>query len=651
MINCYLISVAAYSIWRAELLNFLLDGLHEDVNRVQKKVPVDDEVSGKRKMHAFAALLRSPQFLRHASHPYTVVARHSSVTSRAQEANGRPDADVAAASWAKYQLRNRSQIVDTFAGQLKSTLVCPTCQKVSIKFDPYLSLSLPLPPPPGPPHRTFTVRVQPLLVDPYHPDRASPQRALLPPSLTSALRGIAHLLAGIPPLTSDDDVTLSAISTQRRLDSEYDVLLLERFQLYSYTLDKAETVLPTLRRQLAADLELPEDRLILLWRPVVGRNPLEYDLEPVPEGATADVMAPAPRKSGMGMRGQQQQPAADPTCTIWAYITPPPQPPQALTSAPAAPAPSTVKGKKASSSASAAAPSAAPAAAGSSSNTEDGGLIEVDVVSLLPELQDGQLRIYGSEPVDNEATDYKPGMILKESHRSSAPGKVWVPRSATVAQLRLAVARVAIQCMYYTDFGNQVLEELLGDDNADAQLRQALLVRQSGGDVSAERLEKAYPEALMSAVALYLPLIVPDVARANQGRWVPTAGDSLPTSAGGEAAAESAPLDINSLCLDDPALGFFTAASPSKKTAQRKQRKDEEEDGDDSDSAGSASDPEDAADGTGSNSTSSSSAAARHLTVAIVWRANNFKLWAYGRHGAVAPTEQFNAWKAERAAR
>jgi len=89
-----------------ELLAFLLDGLHEDLNRVRKKPPV-------------------PQV----------------------EADDRPDAVVAKESWDGHLLRNRSVIVDLFQGQFKSTVVCPTegCGRVSITFDPFMYLSAPLP--------------------------------------------------------------------------------------------------------------------------------------------------------------------------------------------------------------------------------------------------------------------------------------------------------------------------------------------------------------------------------------------------------------------------------------------------------------------------------------------------------------------------
>ncbi|PIO57301.1 hypothetical protein TELCIR_21292, partial [Teladorsagia circumcincta] len=49
-------------------------------------------------------------------------------------------------SWQAYKARNDSIIVDLVHGQLKSTLVCPVCAKVSIKFDPFCFLSVPLPP-------------------------------------------------------------------------------------------------------------------------------------------------------------------------------------------------------------------------------------------------------------------------------------------------------------------------------------------------------------------------------------------------------------------------------------------------------------------------------------------------------------------------
>uniref|UniRef100_M4ABG9 Ubiquitin carboxyl-terminal hydrolase n=1 Tax=Xiphophorus maculatus TaxID=8083 RepID=M4ABG9_XIPMA len=87
-----------------ELLAFLLDGLHEDLNRVKKK-------------------------------PYLAL----------RDAEGRPDDIVAKEAWTNHRLRNDSVIVDIFHGLFKSTLVCPECSKVSVTFDPFCYLTLPLP--------------------------------------------------------------------------------------------------------------------------------------------------------------------------------------------------------------------------------------------------------------------------------------------------------------------------------------------------------------------------------------------------------------------------------------------------------------------------------------------------------------------------
>uniref|UniRef100_A0A8C7IF25 Ubiquitin carboxyl-terminal hydrolase n=1 Tax=Oncorhynchus kisutch TaxID=8019 RepID=A0A8C7IF25_ONCKI len=87
-----------------ELLSFLLDGLHEDLNRVKNKEYIE-----------------------------------------LRDADGRPDQEVAEEAWHNHRRRNNSVIVDTFHGLFKSTLVCPECRKVSVTFDPFCYLSVPLP--------------------------------------------------------------------------------------------------------------------------------------------------------------------------------------------------------------------------------------------------------------------------------------------------------------------------------------------------------------------------------------------------------------------------------------------------------------------------------------------------------------------------
>ncbi|KAL0338741.1 UNVERIFIED_CONTAM: Ubiquitin carboxyl-terminal hydrolase 8 [Sesamum angustifolium] len=87
-----------------EFLSFLLDGLHEDLNRVKRK-------------------------------PYI----------QAKDEDGRPDEEVADEYWENHLSRNNSIIVDLCQGQYRSTLVCPFCKKLSVTFDPFMYLSLPLP--------------------------------------------------------------------------------------------------------------------------------------------------------------------------------------------------------------------------------------------------------------------------------------------------------------------------------------------------------------------------------------------------------------------------------------------------------------------------------------------------------------------------
>ena len=47
--------------------------------------------------------------------------------------------------WDFHKLRNDSIIVDLFNGQYRSTITCPDCHRVSITYDPYMSVSLNIP--------------------------------------------------------------------------------------------------------------------------------------------------------------------------------------------------------------------------------------------------------------------------------------------------------------------------------------------------------------------------------------------------------------------------------------------------------------------------------------------------------------------------
>lgn len=86
-----------------EFLRFLLDGLHNEVNRVmvKPKAPVED--------------------FDHLS-----------------------DDEKSKRMWNKYLESEDSKVVDLFVGQLKSTLTCSECGYCSTVFDPFWDLSLPI---------------------------------------------------------------------------------------------------------------------------------------------------------------------------------------------------------------------------------------------------------------------------------------------------------------------------------------------------------------------------------------------------------------------------------------------------------------------------------------------------------------------------
>ena len=89
-----------------EMLSYLLDGLHEDLNEITRKPYVEAIDCGD--------------------------GSHS-------------EAEAAVEAWAGYERRNKSRIEELFHGQLRSTITCPDCGRQSITFDPFMYLSVPIP--------------------------------------------------------------------------------------------------------------------------------------------------------------------------------------------------------------------------------------------------------------------------------------------------------------------------------------------------------------------------------------------------------------------------------------------------------------------------------------------------------------------------
>jgi ubiquitin carboxyl-terminal hydrolase 4/11/15 len=93
-----------------EFLSFLVDALHEDLNRIQKKPYIENPDSDDKTVH-------DPDAIRQLGDIYRE----------------------------NHRARNDSIAMDLFNGFYKNTMVCPTCDKVSITFDPYSLLTLQLP--------------------------------------------------------------------------------------------------------------------------------------------------------------------------------------------------------------------------------------------------------------------------------------------------------------------------------------------------------------------------------------------------------------------------------------------------------------------------------------------------------------------------
>ncbi|KAG9098317.1 ubiquitin-specific protease doa4 [Ceratobasidium sp. UAMH 11750] len=93
-----------------EFLIFLLDGIHEDLNRIFVK-PNPEELTPERE----AELERMPKQL------------------------------AGAYEWARYRRRNDSIVVDYFQGQFCNQMQCLTCGETSTTYNAFLNLSVPIP--------------------------------------------------------------------------------------------------------------------------------------------------------------------------------------------------------------------------------------------------------------------------------------------------------------------------------------------------------------------------------------------------------------------------------------------------------------------------------------------------------------------------
>ncbi|KAK3645531.1 hypothetical protein LTR22_014695 [Elasticomyces elasticus] len=93
-----------------EFLSFLVDALHEDLNRIVKKPYIENPDSDDKTVH-------DPQVIIELGETYR----------------------------ANHKARNDSICMDLFSGFYKNKMECPVCDKVSVTFDPYSLLTVQLP--------------------------------------------------------------------------------------------------------------------------------------------------------------------------------------------------------------------------------------------------------------------------------------------------------------------------------------------------------------------------------------------------------------------------------------------------------------------------------------------------------------------------
>lgn len=99
-----------------EFMAFLLDGLHEDLNRIQNKPYTETVDSDGRPDEVSQGGIVEWGFVCPSSQVSSVLPIFPQV--------------VAEEAWQRHKMRNDSFIVDLFQGQYKSKLVCPVCAKV-----------------------------------------------------------------------------------------------------------------------------------------------------------------------------------------------------------------------------------------------------------------------------------------------------------------------------------------------------------------------------------------------------------------------------------------------------------------------------------------------------------------------------------------
>ncbi|KAL3102229.1 hypothetical protein niasHS_003638 [Heterodera schachtii] len=130
-----------------EFIAFLLDGLHEDLNRrINHRQIANNKMDETEKRE-------DDEEEGHCAEDGKSEEQNAIEEKRRKEPKVSEEADTskqqtAEEAWEEYKRVNDSIVIDLLHGQLKSSLTCNVCGKVSVKFDPFCFLSVPIPPRP-----------------------------------------------------------------------------------------------------------------------------------------------------------------------------------------------------------------------------------------------------------------------------------------------------------------------------------------------------------------------------------------------------------------------------------------------------------------------------------------------------------------------
>lgn len=180
-------------------MGFVIDGLHEDLNRIKKKPFVESFEFNGRNTNGNK---NEPEF---------------------------SDDLISRESWRRYLLRNDSELVDILYGQTKSHVTCVHCLRESVTFEAFNCLSLPIPV-----KNTFTISISIQLlpnmrIDERHEDLIRMTLDVSPGISISGLKDIVigkliqfNILPVIPPEVEGDRKKIKTDSDHAVVDTDED---------------------------------------------------------------------------------------------------------------------------------------------------------------------------------------------------------------------------------------------------------------------------------------------------------------------------------------------------------------------------------------------------------------------------------------------